>query len=271
MSAKTTFFEGHHFALAGFNPSYRGTDTNHPKFYGVQYNHCGKLRLRIDGGKEHTVEGPYVFITHPGHLFEYGPVDNEPRSHNFICSNGPRIERYIETGLLPIDNDPPLIKIHSPERFLQLMHCIASIVDQVGSNHDRAVLLFEELLLMLHEENPDSLRLPAHQEPFFTDLIARIKAEPHKNWDFAKSARKINVTQPHFRRLFRQLAGIAPQQFLIQCRLHNAAEMLITGKEQISEIASKSGIENEFYFSRLFKNKYHISPMGYRKEFTGKV
>jgi AraC-like DNA-binding protein len=34
----------------------------------------------------------------------------------------------------------------------------------------------------------------------------------------------------------------------------------------ISEIATKTGFENEFYFSRMFKNKMNCTASSYRKK-----
>ena len=63
------------------------------------------------------------------------------------------------------------------------------------------------------------------------------------------------------------MTGLPPQQYLLQMRLSKAAELLKSTSSPIKEIAALSGWENVFYFSRLFRQKYYISPLQYRKEF----
>jgi len=69
--------------------------------------------------------------------------------------------------------------------------------------------------------------------------------------------------------LFRMFCDYAPQEFVIHARLSLAAELLAHSKDSVRMIAAKVGIDNEFYFSRLFKKKYHLSPREYRRELIG--
>ena len=89
------FFDGHYFSLYHSSPEFRGESHHVPIYYGIQYNHAGKLWLQIDHGERFEVEGAYVFITHPNAFFEYGNAPGESRHHNFLCSYGERVEEYI--------------------------------------------------------------------------------------------------------------------------------------------------------------------------------
>ena len=48
--------------------------------------------------------------------------------------------------------------------------------------------------------------------------------------------------------------------------MEKGARLLLETTEQVNSVAKLSGIENEFYFSRLFKKKYAVSPLQYRQE-----
>jgi AraC-like DNA-binding protein len=76
------------------------------------------------------------------------------------------------------------------------------------------------------------------------------------------------VSVTHFRRLFRQFAGLPPRQYLIQRRLRLAAERLVETNDLVRQIAAQTGFHSEFYFSRLFKQTYRLSPLEYRRELT---
>ncbi len=266
------YFDGLEFSLYGMIPEHRGESHHVPLYYGIQYNHAGRFFLRIDRGELLTAEGPHVFLTHPGAYFEYGNLAGESRSHNFLCVYGERVGRYLESGLLPVDPARPLIRVRNPERFLETMgRIVATLRAASPAVPPRAVLLYEELLLQLHDAPPPEKRLPAYQNGYFSRLAQEIRHHPELGWDFQTEAARRSLTGTHFRRLFRQLTGLPPQQFLIRCRLQRAAELLLTTGEPVGRIAERVGIGNEFYFSRLFREKFGSSPLEYRREFSAAV
>lgn len=264
------FFDGNEFSLGGFNDKYYAFHAHVPTYYGVQYNHSGRLYLRINKKTEYRVEGPCAFISHPGAFFEYGSIGNQAREHDFICFYGPRVQQYIDTGFLPINEKNALIKINHPEKFKQSIRYLVKTIYAPDHNHDRAVLMLEDLLLQLHEQSTGDTALPPHQAAYFSELIERIGRNFRRSWDFDKEAARLNITPVHFRRLFKRLYGMPPQQFLIKQRLNAAGDLLVNTNKTVENIASETGFENSFYFSRLFKKKLAISPLEYRKEFAGR-
>ena len=67
--------------------------------------------------------------------------------------------------------------------------------------------------------------------------------------------------------MFREVAGCAPNQFLIEARLSYAERMLENGVLSIAEVAHRCGFPDEFYFSRLFRKHRLISPSDFRGSF----
>ncbi|MFA6815791.1 MAG: AraC family transcriptional regulator [Lentisphaeria bacterium] len=240
-------------------------------YYGIQYNHSGKFYLQINKKKRHVASGSYAFFTHPNTFFEYGHATDAPRYHIFICPYGPRIHKYLESGLIKINDDSPLIKINNSERFLQTMKEIIALNKQLNGLPPRAVLLYEDLLLQVHDaqKHEHSKPISIFYHTFFQQLIQYIRQNPTSDIDFNQKAKQCNITITHFRRLFKIITGFSPLQFLIQCRLQMSANLLITSNLSILEISKKINIQNSFYFSRLFKNKYLVSPLAYRKEYIG--
>ena len=79
----------------------------------------------------------------------------------------------------------------------------------------------------------------------------------------------MSVSLNHFNRLFRKYLGNSPRHCVIQARMRRAADLLLSSDPSVAEIAMAVGMENEFYFSRLFRRNFALSPSGYRKEFRG--
>lgn len=261
------YFDGLTFSMFGSAPESREIVQNEPRYYGIQFNYRGSLMLQIDQGKTFEVNGAYAFLTNPGYFFHYKPAGGQTRHHNYICTYGERIRQYIAGGLWEFDPAAPLVQIMHPEKFLRTMQEIMTLAGKPGAADPRAVLMFEDLLLQIQESRKhENLHIP-HQAKELKALIQRISAAPEYAWDFEAEARKCCVTLTHFRRIFKEITDLSPQQFLLQMRLNKAAELLKSTSAPIKEIAALSGWENVFYFSRLFRQKYHISPLQYRKEF----
>ena len=257
--------------MAGKSQSSAEIRTNSPNYYGIQFFHACRLSLRIDQKKLLKRQGSFGFLTYPGHRFDYG-ISKGQGLHFWLCFCGPRIDRYIETGLFDINSNDPLVEFKHPEKFLQAMQELITIINthHHHNSYNRMVMRLEDILLQFHEQNVWKKKIPTFHNKFFDDLLSKINAASASNWDFDSEAKKIHITRNHFNRLFKEHSGTSPQNFLIQCRLAKAAELLLKSSKNIYDIASEVGIENEFYFSRLFKSRYHVSPREYRRELLGR-
>lgn len=67
----------------------------------------------------------------------------------------------------------------------------------------------------------------------------------------------------------KSITGQTPYDFIITIKLKKATEMLIENPElNISEISYKSGFSTPRQFSKYFKEKYHVVPQEYRKNYN---
>jgi AraC-like DNA-binding protein len=74
------------------------------------------------------------------------------------------------------------------------------------------------------------------------------------------------MNSQHFLRMFKQVYGITPHQYLIDLKLRKAKEMLVGTGLTINEICQTIGFESVFSFSILFKGRFGVPPSGFRKD-----
>jgi len=234
-------------------------------YYGIQYNHSGTLFFARGNEQPVTVEGSYAFFTCPGMDFTYGAPPGKQRHHCYICFSGTLIRRFISGGLLELNRRNPLIQVVYSERFYSVFHKLDQLISQPGGSlQPRAAWMLEDLLLQLQEQPGNRIRVNAFCEHELLELREKILRQPLLNWNFPDEARKLSISYSHFRRLFREVAGCAPNQFLIEARISYAEQMLENGVLSIAEVAHRCGFADEFYFSRLFKKHRMISPSALR-------
>lgn len=78
-------------------------------------------------------------------------------------------------------------------------------------------------------------------------------------------AEKCHISEVYFRRLFLKRYGMSPKQFIIDIRLARAKQLLSEGITKIGTVASDCGFQNQYHFSRLFKEKVGLTPTEYRR------
>jgi AraC-like DNA-binding protein len=262
------YFSNITFPLVDSYPEYRDIVNREPIYYGIQFNYSGPLELCINHGKVYRSVEPCAFITSPGKHFRYGTYNSQPRHHSFICMYGERIHDYIRGGLLEPDRTPPLIRVAYPQKFLETIYEIKTLTSHGNTVNPHAVLLLEKLLLHLYESGSNQILNKPYQAKQLMQLIDEIQKTPQKHFDFNNEAKKHNITTIHFRRIFKSLTGSSPQQFLIRNRLRYAASLLVETSSPINIIGAEAGFDNPFYFTRIFKKMYWVSPKEYRKEFV---
>ncbi|HVI47229.1 MAG TPA: AraC family transcriptional regulator [Chitinophaga sp.] len=77
-------------------------------------------------------------------------------------------------------------------------------------------------------------------------------------------ARAVNLSVSHFSFLFRKKTGFSPIEYLTHLKVQKACQYLLFTNLRIKEIAHKLGVEDQYYFSRMFTKVMGMSPAAYR-------
>ena len=79
------------------------------------------------------------------------------------------------------------------------------------------------------------------------------------------ASKRMNFSEAYFCRFFKKAMNMSFIEYVNDYRLQMAADDILRGEKQISDVASDHGFDNESYFFRLFKKKYGITPLKYRQ------
>lgn len=99
-----------------------------------------------------------------------------------------------------------------------------------------------------------------------SETIRRIEADPAQRFTLAGLAREVGMSRYHFLRVFRDIAGVTPHQFVLNRRLHRTAVRLRKSEESVSTIAFEEGFDDLSTFNRRFRAAMGASPTAWRGE-----
>ena len=74
----------------------------------------------------------------------------------------------------------------------------------------------------------------------------------------------VGFSKYHFARAFKQSEGLTPHDYLLQCRVRRAQELLANTDLPLSEIALASGFSDQSHFARRFRERLGVTPSSYR-------
>ena len=81
-------------------------------------------------------------------------------------------------------------------------------------------------------------------------------------------SKRFGLSEYHFIRTFKRIAGVPPHTYLINRRIAEAKRMLALSSDTVAEIAAKCGFSDSAAFIAGFKNRTGTTPMRYRKDFN---
>lgn len=245
-------------------------------FIEIRYIFSGTGKYLIDN-KIYNVKPGDIVICNPG----------VKHKNIFDSSNEPIIEfhagftdihiRNLPDNTLYIKNNYPLLDIPSNHRqeFVKCCYEILSEQETRKPYNDLMIksLFMKLLVLIIRELYPQQNQneIPAgcnFESSNKTYIVNTIISYLNENYERKVSLNKISqnmyLSPVYISKLFKEETGESPINYLIQIRLEKAKHILVNEKNKsIKDVAKSVGYDDAYYFSKLFKKYYGISPSYY--------
>ncbi|WP_187433936.1 helix-turn-helix transcriptional regulator [Paenibacillus methanolicus] len=128
----------------------------------------------------------------------------------------------------------------------------------------RGLMLLIFAALMRLQANSARLTSPAYDKALH-ELADELRKDMQLQWSNAAMAQRLNISEDHFIRLFKETFGTTPHQFLQRIRHHEAIKYLRESDLKIESIGRLVGYEDLHRFSHAFKKWQGVSPRLYRR------
>ena len=232
------------------------------KYYLIHYVTKGNGYYEVNGNKFSVSEGD-IFIIHPNTLISYYSPDIENTwSFCWFGFGGSDAEYWLnESGI----NETDYIKhIMNPTLLSTVMNC----VDYMSCNENSLsqVTLAGHLSAALNAISASS-GSKKHSSVGQVDRAVRfIEYNYMRKITVCDICAHLGLERSYFYRIFKNYTGSSPEQYLMKYRIKKACELLKLGKYTVTEVALYTGIQDIYYFSKLFKSVVGVSPSKYAKE-----
>lgn len=221
------------------------------------------------GGHTMSLSAGDMFVIYPGEESTYGSDSDDPWYYAWIGFTGIRSDAILRncgfSQKNPVQKDFPFSEY--------VLECIDKILDCKALTFADD-LRREAFLLMLFSqltEYHSSLKSKNggaghdYGSNAYVELaIDHIKSNYQDGINVSDIAGHIGISRAYLNHAFQKELGISIQKFLIDFRMHKAANLLVSTTNSIKEISQAIGYEDQLAFSKAFKKKFGISPKLYR-------
>ena len=233
--------------------------------FSVSYVRSGSFGYRTRGRAYELVPGS-VLVGHPGDEYmcthEHTQGDeclSFQVTAEIVESLGQRTETWRAGALPPV---PDLVVLGELAQAAATGLCDLGM-DEVG------ILFAARFGDVLSGKGRKAVEVGARDRRRAVDAALFVDAHAHEPLDLASVAIEAGLSPFHFLRLFANVLGITPHQYLVRARLRRAARLLVHDARSVTEIAYEVGFGDLSNFVRTFHRAAGVSPGRFRAAARG--
>jgi two-component system response regulator YesN len=178
------------------------------------------------------------------------------------------LEEFPEARLVPLgERTLALLTAAPPDALLQKLDARFETYQSLHATVDveaNVRTLLEARILCRRERDFAARFHVEHRE--VAQVVRWIDRNLSRRLQLEDLARRVNLSVSYLCRIFKQETGLSVTGYLNERRMSRAAELLKGENLPVKAAALSVGIEDQLYFSRLFRKTYHLSPSAYRSK-----
>ena len=227
--------------------------------------------------KKRTELGPSQFITIPANTaHKYGANENDPWTIYWFHFKGEVASFVVDlihqrartgaTGAAAGNSSGQPDLTYDENRIKLFEEIYANLEKGYGQDNLRYVnMIFYHFLSSLLYEEKFSHTDNRQADDIISRTIELMQRKIHTVTGLKAFAGFANLSVSHFSAVFKEHTGYAPVEYFNHLKIQKACQYLLLTQMTVKEIAAELGIDDQYYFSRMFSRLMGYSPVEYRK------
>lgn len=150
------------------------------------------------------------------------------------------------------------------ERIYQLTDLYVMECEQMQSIEE--IYRLQYIMLMDFCQRVNEAKIPKGISAEIYRCMNYIRNHTNRMITVEEIASEIRRSTSYLTRRFKIETGKTVGEFIADCKLEEACEMLVYSDQPLAQISAYLGYSSQAYFQNLFKKRYGITPMNYRKK-----
>jgi AraC-like DNA-binding protein len=217
------------------------------------------------GDKVFELSKGQAFIIYPQIETVYRADGDDPWYYSWIGFHGYRCDEFLKK--MGFSEENPVVTLENLQAVLSYLDDMIAAKELTLKDELIRMSKLLEIFAVFMDNNKVEAESPRDYPStvyvqYAVDYILSHRKEKIKIDDIAKT---IGISRSYLAGSFKKEMGISPQEYLINFRMEHAAGLLKQTTSSIQEVASEVGYDDSMAFSKVFKQKYGMSPKTFRE------
>lgn len=153
----------------------------------------------------------------------------------------------------------------------EILHMILREYNQQNEfiHSEEIIALLTKYLMLKTGQSWSAMTDHNKETPHYETLLMirkQIMEQPDKNWTISELAESVHLSPTYFQVLYRRTFGTSCINDVIDARVAQAKELLLSTGDSVNEISKQLGYNEACHFIRQFKKHVGLSPYVFRKK-----
>jgi AraC-like DNA-binding protein len=233
------------------------------------YCSAGSGFYAVNGEERKRLSAGHIIMIPPNTPHVYGASEEEPWSVYWVHSRGLFFEQYYEmlSSRLPVE-----VSEMMGEKIKDTFRQCFTILKSPWQNEEyfyvcQLIGTVKAMISCIGKGAGSQIALRGNHG--IDKAIVFINEHLHENITLKDLAEASGLSLSHLHNLFQRSTSLAPIEYFLRAKMLAASRDLYFSELPVKDIAYSYGIEDPYYFSRLFKKIMGVSPQQYRSMVKG--
>jgi AraC family transcriptional regulator, arabinose operon regulatory protein len=223
------------------------------------YCEKGKGSYELNQKRHHVIQNQF-FILPANKPHKYAADLDEPWSIYWVHFSGKKAD-FFYNQLSKSEEVPQNVIANTTRKiiFEDILHHL-----ELSNNFDNIIYGNCFLYSYLASFQTTEIKISLNENDMIQQCIQLMKQNLDKNLKLADFSRILNISSSHLSATFKNRMQYSPIHLYTTYKIQKACQLLVGEPKLIKNIAYELGFDDQYHFSRVFKNEVGLSPKQFR-------